>query len=717
MLLIFLLMYCSQVYAEHTIWIPSSVSSQQESDTHFKLVKEQVEKRWRDFQSYRNFEPFRPGKSNEALEIEFENIQEIRKQIWETPDYAPAKILLELDLVRAAPECTAFSYNNTTPDYNASSLFLGERLYIACEGPRLKDVDSFFKLLKSCKITHLVRLTDAFEEKVEKCHSYWDNILSEASDGQHFLNIPDKTTPYPIRAFDMAHWRDNQGVDPKELLTLVLQVRKEIVGPDKRLLVHCSAGVGRTGTFLAALKIVDAIDRGEYFSIEEIVYQLSLQRPHSVGKSSQYVTLHRLAENYLKHKTLVFRSEVALESAFTPFSVDEVSSRMSRSTTPFTIHFQYDERLEKEKVVPLRNIGVGNLLKTEVYKTKTFTVCYPEKPRVPHHLSLSLNHENTKGIAGITEEENQDLFATIKKIAEIYKTISIQGFVIAQFDKSQEGHFGHYVVEIIPHLPSFKGIKNIVDKVECNRHILFRSANISAANYTFKEGEIDKQAQFWVEAFKHGQNPLNNSDITITYPHIRMESHQLEAEQILYNQLIELLQDKGGTILAPNFCELEIPTEPCQPIKPIKVESCAFCDKALHTQLVFEQDDVAILYNMRKPAKDSACFLLMPKRHIEKVYGLNSSEIKNMRILRAALVEVLKETRPEYEVIVYTQDDPTVGQTVFHSHEQIIAVDPATIAIAWTLMSLYPNNAVSDEEMLKVKEEFGAKIKRKLNKD
>ncbi len=57
-------------------------------------------------------------------------------------------------------------------------------------------------------------------------------------------------------------------------------------------------GVGRTGTFLAALTIVDAIDKQSSFSIEEIVYRLSLQRVHSVCKASQYITLYRMAESY-----------------------------------------------------------------------------------------------------------------------------------------------------------------------------------------------------------------------------------------------------------------------------------------------------------------------------------------------------------------------------------------------------------------------------------
>ena len=65
-------------------------------------------------------------------------------------------------------------------------------------------------------------------------------------------------------------------------------------------------------------------------------------------------------------------------------------------------------------------------------------------------------------------------------------------------------------------------------------------------------------------------------------------------------------------------------------------------------------------------------------------------------------------------MITYIQDDPAVGQTVFHSHEQVVSVNPRTIALSWTLMSLYPNGSVTDEEMYQVKEEYGQKMQEKI---
>jgi len=293
----------NQSYAyqsDRNVWKNSSLI-RSDIREHFALVQNRVKERWQVFQADRIFIPFEFEKTDAVLEKEFENIRNVRSSVWTTSGYELAQHLIINDLVRA-PGCVAFAYNNTVPYYNASTMSINDEYYIACEGPRSKDVSKFFDVLTTYQVTHLVRLTDAYEGETKKCHPYWEEHLSASADGQQLLNISTDNDVYSICAFDMSHWRDNQGVDPTQLLALVLQIKRGIRDTDSLLLIHCSAGVGRTGTFLAALAIVDAIDQGNPFSIEEIVYRLSLQRVHSVSKASQYITLHRLAERYLKEK-------------------------------------------------------------------------------------------------------------------------------------------------------------------------------------------------------------------------------------------------------------------------------------------------------------------------------------------------------------------------------------------------------------------------------
>lgn len=417
----------------------------------------------------------------------------------------------------------------------------------------------------------------------------------------------------------------------------------------------------------------------------------------------------------LSGSSITFQSADALKYALEPLSSDDVMTRVSSPTAPIPLKFQYDEDLSHKKIIPLRNPGTGNLLKTEIYHTKALSVFYPETPRVPHHLSIALNRTDIKGIAGVSEEENAELYSTIKKIVEIYKSISIQGFVIAQFDTPQPGHLDRFVVEMIPHLPGFQNIKNIVDKVDCNRHVLFRSANLSPITYEISPEDIQRQAELWKIAFQQQSTPLDDSEGKVSFPYIREECYLQEANQLLYHQLIQLLEDKGGYTAEEKSYTARMPTEAPEAIKSITVDECQFCkDSVIERQHVYQYGEVEVFYNMRKSPKEGTSFLILPKRHVEKVYALTAQEINDLFIVRKALVEVLKDTHPDHEVVVYTQDDPAVGQTVFHSHEQIVAIDPKSIALTWTMMSLYPTGTFSPEEMLKVREEFDLKMQQKM---
>lgn len=280
---------------------PAYITNQMEVDGHLNHVKTQVELRWKAFAKNKTFLAFQPGKSDDELRAEFSAIRETREAIWKKPEYKVAKHLIKAKRVRH-DGCVAFAYNNTVGDFNASTLFIGNRPYIACEGPKYKHLESFFSLLHTLKSTHIVRLTDAAEGDKIKCHAYWKKHVVRAADGKKHLHAPTKTGIHKVHAFDIAEWKDNQGIDPKRLLDVALQVKKELEATNGRLTVHCSAGVGRTGTFLAALAIIDAIDANEPFSICEIVYRLSLQRIFSVSTPTQYITLHRMAEIYTPEK-------------------------------------------------------------------------------------------------------------------------------------------------------------------------------------------------------------------------------------------------------------------------------------------------------------------------------------------------------------------------------------------------------------------------------
>ena len=90
-------------------------------------------------------------------------------------------------------------------------------------------------------------------------------------------------------------------------------------------LVHCSAGVGRTGTMLALNKIMEDIDGGaEDIDIFDTVLRLRSERVFMVQKLVQYEFLHVCTDYYLRTKNGGKRHAVDIASSYGHcISIDE----------------------------------------------------------------------------------------------------------------------------------------------------------------------------------------------------------------------------------------------------------------------------------------------------------------------------------------------------------------------------------------------------------
>jgi protein tyrosine phosphatase len=109
----------------------------------------------------------------------------------------------------------------------------------------------------------------------------------------HYTEWPDKSVPGNVRGLEK----------------LVDRISKE---EEKKqpIIVHCSAGVGRTGTFLALtqLKYIIEYQKNKNLdfgvSVFSIVRRLREQRMHMVEKLEQYELIHEFVEKWVnKDKT------------------------------------------------------------------------------------------------------------------------------------------------------------------------------------------------------------------------------------------------------------------------------------------------------------------------------------------------------------------------------------------------------------------------------
>ncbi|KAM9250428.1 LOW QUALITY PROTEIN: receptor-type tyrosine-protein phosphatase kappa-like [Cariama cristata] len=186
------------------------------------------------------------------------------------------------------------------------------RFFIAAQGPLSGTVVDFWQMVWQEKTSVIVMLTGLVEQNKTKCEQYWPEEEQVYGDFTVTLNNTRTTTglvtrvfclqkagcalPRVVEQFHYLLWPDH-GVprNPAQLLCLVEVVNKRgLEAPAGPVLVHCSAGIGRTGTFIALdflLKMGKAEGKVDVF---HCVQRLREQRVSMVQTKEQYTFLYEV---------------------------------------------------------------------------------------------------------------------------------------------------------------------------------------------------------------------------------------------------------------------------------------------------------------------------------------------------------------------------------------------------------------------------------------
>ncbi|XP_005995506.1 tyrosine-protein phosphatase non-receptor type 7 [Latimeria chalumnae] len=184
-----------------------------------------------------------------------------------------------------------------------------EKAYIATQGPMANTVSDFWEMVwqEDCPI--IVMITK-LKEKKEKCDLYWPekegtygrfgiqvNKMKEC-DGYTIrdLTIKLEGASRNITHYWYSSWLDHQTPEcGQPLLHLITEVEeRRLVATSKGpVVVHCSAGIGRTGCFIAASIGCQQLKKKGAVDILGIVCQLRLDRGGMIQTSEQYQFLYR----------------------------------------------------------------------------------------------------------------------------------------------------------------------------------------------------------------------------------------------------------------------------------------------------------------------------------------------------------------------------------------------------------------------------------------
>ncbi|KAG2463327.1 PTPRJ phosphatase, partial [Polypterus senegalus] len=108
-----------------------------------------------------------------------------------------------------------------------------------------------------------------------------------------------------IKHFHFTAWPDHGVPENTDLLIRFRNLVREHIDQSQRnspTVVHCSAGVGRTGTLIALDHVIHQIDRTNSVNVYKIVCDLRMHRPLMVQSENQYIFLNDCIMNVIRSK-------------------------------------------------------------------------------------------------------------------------------------------------------------------------------------------------------------------------------------------------------------------------------------------------------------------------------------------------------------------------------------------------------------------------------
>uniref|UniRef100_A0A8I3S6K4 protein-tyrosine-phosphatase n=1 Tax=Canis lupus familiaris TaxID=9615 RepID=A0A8I3S6K4_CANLF len=211
-------------------------------------------------------------------------------------------------------------------DYINASFIDGYRqkdYFIATQGPLAHTVEDFWRMVWEWKCHTVVMLTEVQEREQDKCYQYWptegsvthgditieikSDTLSEAISIRDFLvtfNQPlarQEEQTRVVRQFHFHGWPEiGIPAEGKGMIDLIAAVQKQQQQTGNHpITVHCSAGAGRTGTFIALSNILERVKAEGLLDVFQAVKSLRLQRPHMVQTLEQYEFCYKVVQDFI----------------------------------------------------------------------------------------------------------------------------------------------------------------------------------------------------------------------------------------------------------------------------------------------------------------------------------------------------------------------------------------------------------------------------------